>query len=81
MVNYELDWKGVIKNSILFSIARPQATLQRLLTVAVVLFVAASLWITSFEAPSATAHADYFFVRSPLQNREVSEGCDTGAAS
>jgi uncharacterized membrane protein YesL len=60
MVNYELDWKGVIKNSFLFSIARPLATLQCLLTVAVALVVVASLWITIFVAPSATAYAIYF---------------------
>jgi uncharacterized membrane protein YesL len=60
MVNYELDWKGVIKNSFLFSVARPLTTLQCLLTVAVALFVVASLWITIFVAPSATAYAIYF---------------------
>lgn len=67
MVNYELDRKGVIKNSFLLSIARPLATLQCLLTVAVVLFVVASLWITSFEAPSATAHAVYFLCDRPFK--------------
>ena len=74
MVNYELDWKGVIKNSFLFSIARPLATLQCLLTVAVALFVVASLWITIFVAPSATAYAIYFLCDRAFKNVESLRG-------
>jgi len=74
MVNYDLDWKGVIKNSFLFSIARPLATLQCLLTVAVALFVVASLWITIFLAPSATAYAIYFLCDRAFKNVESLRG-------
>jgi uncharacterized membrane protein YesL len=74
MVNYELDWKGVIKNSFLFSIARPLATLQCLLTVAVALFVIASLWVTIFVAPSATAYAIYFLCDRAFKNVESLRG-------
>jgi uncharacterized membrane protein YesL len=74
MVNYELDWKGVIKNSFLFSIARPLATLQCLLTVAVALVVVASLWITIFVAPSATAYAIYFLCDRAFKNVESLRG-------
>jgi uncharacterized membrane protein YesL len=74
MVNYELDWKGVIKNSFLFSITRPLATLQCLLTVAVALFVVASLWITIFLAPSATAYAIYFLCDRAFKNVESLRG-------
>jgi uncharacterized membrane protein YesL len=74
MVNYELDWKGVIKDSFLFSIARPLATLQCLLTVAVALFVVASLWITIFVAPSATAYAIYFLCDRAFKNVESLKG-------
>jgi uncharacterized membrane protein YesL len=74
MVNYELDWKGVIKNSFLFSSARPLATLQCLLTVAVALFVIASLWVTIFVAPSATAYAIYFLCDRAFKNVESLRG-------
>jgi uncharacterized membrane protein YesL len=74
MVNYELDWKGVIKNSLLFSIARPLTTLQCLLTVAVALFVVASVWITSFVAASVTAYAIYFLCDRAFKNVESSKG-------
>jgi uncharacterized membrane protein YesL len=70
IVNYELDWKAVIRNSILFSVARPLTTLQCLLTVAVALFVVASLWITIFVVASATAYAIYFLCDRAFKNVE-----------
>jgi uncharacterized membrane protein YesL len=69
-VNYELDWKAVIRNSLLFSVARPLTTLQCLLTIAVALFVVASLWITIFVAASATAYAIYLLCERSFQNVE-----------
>ena len=74
MVNYELGWKGVIKNSFLFSIARPLTTLQCLLTLAVALFVVASLWITIFIAASVTAYALYFLCDRAFRNVESLKG-------
>jgi uncharacterized membrane protein YesL len=74
MVNYELDWKGVIRNSLLFSIARPLTTLQCLLTVAVALFIFAALWITIFVAASATAYAIYFLCERTFRNVESLRG-------
>jgi uncharacterized membrane protein YesL len=74
MVNYELDWKGVIKNSFLFSVARPLTTLQCLLTVAVALFIVASLWITIFVVASATAYAIYFLCDRAFKNVESLRG-------
>ena len=74
MVNYELDWKGVIRNSLLFSVARPLTTLQCLLTVAVALFVVASLWITIIVAASATAYAIYFLCDRAFKNVESLRG-------
>jgi uncharacterized membrane protein YesL len=74
MVNYELDWKGVIKNSFLFSIARPLTTLQCLLTVAVALFIVASMWITSFVIAGATAYAIYFLCDRAFKNVESLRG-------
>ena len=74
MVNYELDWKGVIKNSLLFAVARPLTTLQCLLTLAVALFVVASLWITIFVAASATAYAIYFLCDRAFKNVESLKG-------
>ena len=74
MVNYELDWKGVIKNSLLFSIARPLITLQCLLTVGVALFIVVSLWITIFVAASATAYAIYFLCDRAFKNVETLKG-------
>jgi uncharacterized membrane protein YesL len=70
MVNYELDWKGVIKHSFLFSIARPLTTMQCLLTVAVALFIVASLWITIFVVASSTAYAIYFLCDRAFKNVE-----------
>jgi uncharacterized membrane protein YesL len=74
MVNYELDWKGVIKNSLLFSVARPLTTLQCLLTVAVALFLVASLWITIFVAAGATAYAIYFLCERTFKKVESLKG-------
>jgi uncharacterized membrane protein YesL len=74
MVNYELDWKAVIRNSLLFSVARPLTTLQCLLTVAVALFVVASVWITIFVAASVTAYAIYFLCDRAFKNVESSKG-------
>jgi uncharacterized membrane protein YesL len=74
MVSYELDWKGVIKNSLLFSVARPLTTLQCLLTVGVALFVVASLWITIFVTASATAYAVYFLCERSFKNVESLKG-------
>jgi uncharacterized membrane protein YesL len=74
MVNYELDWKGVIKNSFLFSVARPLTTLQCLLTVAVALFIVASLWITIFVIASATAYAIYFLCDRAFKSVESLRG-------
>jgi uncharacterized membrane protein YesL len=74
MVNYELGWKGVIKNSLLFSVARPLITLQCLLTLAVALFVVASLWITIFVVASATAYAIYFLCDRSFKNVESLKG-------
>jgi uncharacterized membrane protein YesL len=74
MVNYELDWKGVIKNSLLFSVARPLTTLQCLLTIAVALFVVASLWMTVFVAGSATAYAVCFLCDRTFKNVEAQRG-------
>jgi uncharacterized membrane protein YesL len=74
MVNYELDWKGVIRNSLLFSIARPLTTLQCLLTVAVALFIFVALWITIFVAASATAYAIYFLCERTFRNVESLRG-------
>jgi uncharacterized membrane protein YesL len=74
MVNYELGWKGVIKNSLLFSVARPLTTLQCLLTLAVALFVVASLWITIFVAASATSYALYFLCDRAFKNVESLKG-------
>ncbi len=74
MVNYELDWKGVIKNSFLFSVARPLTTLQCLLTVAVALFIVASLWITIFVIASTTAYAVYFLCDRAFKNVESLRG-------
>jgi uncharacterized membrane protein YesL len=77
MVNYELDWKTVIKNSLLFSIARPLTTLQCLLTVAVALFVVATLWIAIFVVASATAYAIYFLCDRTFKNVESLKGART----
>jgi uncharacterized membrane protein YesL len=77
MVNYELDWKAVIKNSLLFSIGRPLTTLQCLLTGAVALFVIASLWIAIFVAASATAYAIYFLCDRAFKNVESLKGTRT----
>jgi uncharacterized membrane protein YesL len=74
MVNYELDWMAVIKNSLLFSIARPLTTLQCLLAVAVALFVVASLWIAVFVVASATAYAIYFLCDRAFKNVESLKG-------
>lgn len=74
MVNYELGWKAVIRNSLLFSVARPLTTLQCLLTLAVALFVVASLWITIFVAASATAYAVYFLCDRAFKNVESLKG-------
>lgn len=73
LVNYELRWKGVIKNSVLYSIARPLTTLQCLLTVAVAYFVVASLWITVFLAASVTAYAVYFLCDRAFESVESSK--------
>jgi len=70
VVNYELDWKGVIKNSLLFSIARPLTTLQCLLTGAVAVFVVASLWITIFVVASVAAYAVYFLCDRAFESVE-----------
>jgi uncharacterized membrane protein YesL len=77
MVNYELDWKTVIKNSLLFSIARPLTTLQCLLTVAVAVFVVATLWVAIFVAASATAYAIYFLCDRTFKNVESLKGART----
>jgi uncharacterized membrane protein YesL len=77
MVTYELDWKAVIKNSLLFSIARPLTTLQCLLTVAVALFVVATLWIAIFVAASATAYAIYYLCDRAFKNVESLKGART----
>jgi len=77
MVNYELDWKAVIKNSLLFSIARPLTTLQCLLTVAVALFVVATLWIAIFVVASATAYAIYYVCDRTFKNVESLKGTRT----
>lgn len=74
MVNYEVNWKGVIKNSLLFSIARPLTTLQCLLTVGVALFVVFTLWITVFVAASITAYAVYFLCDRSFKNVESLKG-------
>lgn len=74
MVNYELGWKAVIKNSLLFSVARPLTTLQCLLTVGVALFIVASLWITIFLAASTTAYAVYFLCDRAFKDVESSKG-------
>ncbi len=74
IVNYELDWKAVIRNSLLFSVARPLTTLQCLLTLAVALFVVVSLWITLFVAASATAYAIYFLCDRSFRNVESLKG-------
>ena len=73
VANYELDWKGVIRNSLLFSMARPLSTLQCLLTVAVAAFVSASLWITIFVAASFTAYALYFLCDRAFESVEFSK--------
>lgn len=73
VVNYEQDWKGVIKTSLLFSIARPLTTLQCLLTVAVAVFVVASLWISIFVAASVTAYAVYFLCDRAFESVESSK--------
>jgi uncharacterized membrane protein YesL len=74
MVNYELDWKTVIKNSLLFSIARPLTTLQCLLTVGVALFLVFTLWITVFVAASITAYAVYYLCDRTFKNVESLKG-------
>jgi uncharacterized membrane protein YesL len=74
MVNYELDWKAVIKNSLLFSAARPLTTLQCLLTVAVALFLVVTLWITIFVAASVTAYAVYFLCERSFKRVESLKG-------
>jgi uncharacterized membrane protein YesL len=73
VANYELDWKGVIRNSLLFSMARPLTTMQCLLTVAVAAFVVASLWITIFVAASITAYALYFLCDRAFESVEFSK--------
>lgn len=73
VANYELDWKGVIRNSLLFSMARPLTALQCLLTVAVAAFVVASLWITIFVAASITAYAVYFLCDRAFDSVEFSK--------
>lgn len=77
MVNYELDWKAVIKNSLFFSIARPLTTLQCLLTVGVALFAVATLWIAIFVTVSATAYAIYFLCDRAFKNVEALKGVRT----
>lgn len=77
VVNYDLDWKGVIKDSFLFSIARPLTTLQCLLTVAVAAFVVSSLWITVFVAASTTAYAVYFLCDRAFESVESSKSAGT----
>jgi uncharacterized membrane protein YesL len=73
LVTYELGWKDVIKNSLLLSVARPLTTLQCLLTVAVTLFIVASLWITIFVA-SATTYAIYYLCDRSFKNVESLKG-------
>jgi uncharacterized membrane protein YesL len=74
LVTYELGWKAVIKNSLLFSVARPLTTLQCLLIVAGALFIVASLWITIFVVASATAYAIYYLCDRSFKNVESLKG-------
>ena len=64
----------MIRNSLLFSVARPLTTLQCLLTVGVALFVVASLWITILVAASTTAYAIYFMCDRAFKNVESLKG-------
>ncbi len=78
MVNYELRWRGVLKNALLYALAQPFTTLQCLLVVAVAAFAVVSLPVTLIIAGSLTAYCVYSLCERTF--REV-EGSKKGTRS
>jgi uncharacterized membrane protein YesL len=67
MANFDLDWKGVLKNSLLLSLARPFTALQGLLVIGASAFIVVTVPIAMLFAGSVTALCIYFFCDRTFQ--------------
>jgi len=76
MVNYEGNWRSVIKNSFLIAISQPGTTFLCLLLVALVLAMIPYVPATMLLAGSSTAYLLYFFCRRAFQRVEALKGIE-----
>lgn len=77
MADYDVGWKNVLKNAVLFPLASPLTAAQCLLVVGVAAFAAVTLPVTLLISGSATAYATYFFCEKSFRRVETLKGSVT----